>query len=220
MTLRFLLSMLLLTVCVSVNAQDSVDVVNSKFEILSSEGLEKLYTRQIAELAKIKESALTNKDLDLANKANASIDALHLRITDLLAKRPKEIAKEVSFPENEFYRMVSCNNKLGTEHGKEIICRFERKPLNQFSGDKLVLTLSSNSSKDSGTAHQVFVRNGSGGAEIAMISGLAQGATREVPLSIPPSELHEIVVVVKGRDALHIKPHQDLIPELFLSIKR
>ncbi len=217
---RFLILMFLFTVCASADAQDSVDVINSKFEILSSEGLEKLYTRQIAELAKIKESALTDKDLDLANKANASIDALHLRITDLLANRPKEVAKEASFPENEFYRMISCNNKLGTEHGKEIICRFERKPLNQFSGDKLVLTLQSNPSKDSGTAHQVFVRNGSGGAEIAMIGSLPQGATREVPLSIPPSEVHEIVVVVKGRDALHLKPHLDLIPELYLSMKR
>lgn len=220
MTKRILFSMLLFAVGNGVNAQDSVDVLNAKFEMLSSKGLEKIYTRQIADLAKIKEAALTKKDLDLANKANSSIDALHLKITDLLASRPTEAAQEASFPENEFYRMVSCNDKLGTENRKEIICRFERKPLNKFSGDKLVLTIISNSGKDSGTAHQVFVLNGSGGTEIAMVSGFRQGKTLDLPLSIPPSELHEIVVVVKGGDALHLKSHSDLIPELYLSMKR
>ena len=218
--LRFLIPMFLFTTYCSANAQDSVDVINAKFEVLSSEGLEKLYTRQISELAKIKEAALTKKDLDLANKANASIDALHLKITDLLAARPKEVPTEVTFPENEFYRMVSCNNKLGTEHGKEIICRFERKPLNEFSGDKLVLTLNAKPGKDAGTAHKIFIRNGAGGAEIATTGKLNQAASVDLPLSIPPSELHEIVVVVKGGDALHLKSYVDLVPELYLSMKR
>ncbi len=71
------LVLLILLVAMSVAStfgQDSVDKVSHHYEILASEGLEKLHQRQVAELEEVKEvkeRALADKNLELANKANA-----------------------------------------------------------------------------------------------------------------------------------------------------
>lgn len=200
--------------------QDSVDEVNHKFEILASEGLETLYARQIEELKQVRETALTNRDLELATKADEKVEELRIQISKLQSTRPSELSKETKFPANEFYKMVSSNNKTGTEKGKEIVCRFEKLPLNKFSGDKVVLTLTANNSKYAESPHKVYIRNGSGGEEVGVVSGVKRGATCEIPLSISPADVLELVVVVKGGDALHLKPFTEGVPDLYLTIRK
>jgi hypothetical protein len=200
-------------------AQDSVDQLAKKYTDQAQEGLIKLHTRHREELVKIQNAAMELKDLALANKANAKIKELDDEIRKL-GGAPSEPKPSVTpMPANSFYRMISHTGGRGTEHGREIVCRFKRIPTITPAGT-LTLTLSSASARLSNTPNDIFILDGSKGKVIGTQKGIGTGRTVKIPLAATAANELDIVVVVRGGEALHLKPFDGSeVPELFLTVE-
>lgn len=200
-------------------AQDSVDLLAEKYTEQAQEGLMRLHTRHREALVKILNAAMESKDLTLANKANAKIKQLDDEIR-MLGGAPSEPKPSVApMPSNSFYRMISHTGGIGTEYGQEILCRFKRLPTKTTTGS-LTLTLTSNPAKFCDTPNDIFILDGSKGKVIGTQKGIGIGQTVKISLTATDANELDIVVVVHGNDALHLKPFDGSeVPELYLTVE-
>ena len=200
-------------------AEDAVDRLTVKYSDLERKGLIGLHTRNLTELRKVKDAAMELKDLSLANKADSKIKALETEIRKLGGAATVPNSSVTPMPSNSLYKMISHNGRRGTEHGKEIICKFQRVT-DAVPAGTLTLTLSSNTSKFSNTPMEIFILNGSKGPVIGSTKGIRTGKTKKIPLSTTAAKELEIVVVVRGHEALHLKPFSGSdAPELYLTVE-
>ena len=200
-------------------AQDSVDQLAKKYTDQAQEGLVRLHTRHREELVKIQNAAMGLKDLALANKANAKIKELDDEIRKLGGAPSEPKSSVTPLSANSVYRMISHTGGRGTEHGREILCRFVRIPARTPAGT-LTLTLSSNPSKYSNTPNDIFILDGSKGKMIGTQKGIGTGRTVKIPLTATAANELDIVVVVRGGEALHLKPFAGSeAPEVFLTVE-
>lgn len=182
------------------------------------DGLIRLHTRHLDDLKKIKDMAMEVKDLVLANKADEKIKGLESEIHKLSETASLPQAKQTLMPANAFYKMVSHNGIRGTEKGREIICKFQRVSSSTQAGT-LTLVLSSGKGKYANTPNDIFILNGSKGKVIGIRKGVGTGKKVNIPLTMTAAKELEIVVVVKGSEALHLKSFEDsTAPELFLIV--
>lgn len=200
-------------------SNDPVGMLDRKYQTIAAEGLLSVHNRHIAELEKVKAAAMQSSNLTEANRAADRIKALQIEAIELKKKLENLREGETEYPGNEFYRMTFTTGKTGTEKGARIPLQFERLPLNDFAGDKLLLLVSAANSKDAETAHEVFVFDEASGKEVGKISGLGRGKTKKIPLLLPPSDVLKLSLTVKGGDALHLKQVKKGIPEVYLVIE-
>ena len=203
----------------ALHAEDAVDRLTAKYSDLERKGLIGLHTRNLRELKRVKNAAMELKDLALANKADTKIKALETEIRKLGGAATIPESTVTPMPSNSLYKMISHNGRRGTEHGKEIVCKFQRIA-DAIPAGTLTLTLSSNSSKYSNTPMEIFILNGSKGPVIGSTKGIGTGRTKKIPLSVTAAKELEIVVVVRGHEALHLKPFGGSnAPELYLTVE-
>jgi hypothetical protein len=200
-------------------AQDSVDQLAVKYTYQAKEGLIRLHNRHREELVKILNTAMELKDLTLANKANDKIKQLDDEIR-MLGGAPTEPKPSVApMPSNLFYRMISHTGGIGTEYGHEILCRFKRLSTQTTAGS-LTLTLTSNPAKFCDTPNDIFILDGLKGKVIGTQKGIGIGQKVKISLTLVAANELDIVVVVRGSDALHLKPFDGSeVPELYLTVE-
>lgn len=201
-------------------ADDAIDRLERDYTQQRLKGTLLLHQRQLGEVEAVKTAALDKKDLALANKATARLKVLEAEIRQLESELESASSFDSKYPENEFFRMTEASEKLGTEHGRKIICKFSRKPLNDFAGEKLTLVVSAGSGKDNETSHMVYVINNLGGDTVGKTSGIPRGRSKEIELTMPPSETMELAIMVQGGDALHLKQFSPNVPEVYLKISK
>ena len=165
----------------------------------------------LEEAVKVRDERARIEGLLATDLARAEVD---LGVLD----ESNDPAKE--FPKNQYYRMTYSNDKLGSEKGYKIICRFVKLPLNDFAGDKLKITFAANNAKDCETSNEVFVLNEATGDELAKVKGVRRGEEKQLILAIPPVASLELAIVVRGEDALHLKPFSNGVPDVYLSIEK
>jgi hypothetical protein len=191
-----------------------------KYTDLEHEGLIRLYSKHREQLEKVKSAAMELKDLTLANKANDKIKELEDKIRRLGGAATESKPSVMPMPANSVYRMISHTGGRGTEYGHEILCRFRRIPTSIPVGT-LTLTLSSDPSrKFSNTPNEIFILDGPKGKVIGSQKGIGHGKTVKIPLTMTVASELDIVVVVRGGEALHLKPFDGSeVPELFLTVE-
>ena len=200
-------------------SQDSVDQLAKKYADQAQEGLIRLHTRHREELVRVQNAAMELKDLALANKANTKIEELDDEIRRLGGAPSAPKPSFTPMPANSFYRMISHTGGRGTEHGHEIVCRFKKIPSTTPAGT-VTLTLSSNGSRYSNTPNEIFILDRPKGKVIGSQKGIGTGRTVKIPLTATASDELYIVVVVRGGEALHLKPFPSSeVPELYLTVE-
>ena len=217
-------TLFLLCICASLHAQDAVDAISAKYQNQEREGLIQLHQRHVKDLIKVREVAMTAKDLPLANKADENIKNLESSIAKLggqvtppTTKNPGPLASSF-FPSNNDYRMTWANGERSSEKGREIVCKFQRvSRLDQAKGT-LVLTVITDSSAYSNTPNDVIILSGSKGKEIGRIKGIGTGRTQKIPLTLSAADSLEIVLVNHGSEAVRLKLFKEGIPELYLEL--
>lgn len=214
---NFLLALSFLS-CLNVASGDPVDSVKSKYTELLANGQKALCKREIEELTPILEKAMAAKDLVLAAKAMDRIKQIKEEVTKL--EPPAKIGEIGDmYPASNDYRMVWSNGEMGTEKGNEIVCKFARISRLDSKEGTLTLTMHSGAGTYSNTPNDIFVLDKKGGKEIAVIKGIGTNKKKVVPLTLSAQDFHEISIVVRGSEALHLFPYKDGIPKLFLTIE-
>ena len=203
------LSGILLT---SAFAEDAVDRSKAAFDEKLQKGILKLNTDHISELEAIKESAIKSSDLATAKKADD-------RIKHLEAENKKLTPTPLgSYPQNADYKMIRSNRERSSEHGKEIVCRFQRVSRLDAAKGTLVLVLKTDSSAYSNTPNDVLILTGGKRREVGRIKGIGTGKTVKVPLTLSAEDDLEIAIVNKGNEAVRLKLFAEGIPEIFLEV--
>ena len=203
----------------SASFADEVDSVSEKYERLLNEGRKTLYQREVDDLKKVLDEALRNKNLDLANKAKDRIQVLSDEVVKLDPSDQPIGPVGNKYPASNDYRMTWTNGRTGSEKGAEIVCRFARVSRIASKEGTLTLTIKSGRGRYSNTPNDIFILSKKGGKEIAVIKGIGTGKTKVVPLALSAADNHEISVVVRGSEALHLHPHEKGIPEMYLTIE-
>lgn len=193
-------------------AEDAVDRAKASYDDKLQKGLLKLNTDHITELEAIKASAIKASDLATAKKAED-------RIKQLEAENKKLTPSPLgSYPQNADYKMVWSNRERTSEHGKEIVCRFQRVSRLDAAKGTLVLVLKTDSSAYSNTPNDVLILTGGKRREVGRIKGIGTGRTVKVPLTLSAEDDLEIAIVNKGSEAVRLKLFAEGIPELFLEV--
>ena len=189
---------------------DPVDDSRETYEAKLRQGTLALNTAHITELERIKANALKTSDLPTANKADARIKEIKLaneRLADPLG----------SYPANQHYRMTWSNGVLGSEHSREIVCKFRRTSRLDAAKGTLTLVLKT-AGAYSNTPNDVLILDGSKGKQIALLKGMSANSTKRIPLTLSAADDIEIAIVNHGHEAIHLKPFGEKIPELFLEV--
>ena len=179
-------------------------------------GTIKLNEDHIAELEKIKARAMKNANLEMANKADAKIKQLQVE-NKKLDPTPELLGR---YPANNAYKMTWHNGHRSSEHGNEIVCRFQRTSKLDAVKGTLILVIRTDASAMSNTPNDVVILDGSKGKEVGRIKGIGTNKTQRIPLTLSTADALEIAVVNYGNEAVRLKLFNDDIPELFLEVQQ
>jgi len=193
-------------------AEDAVDRAKVAYDDKLQKGLLKLNNDHIAELELIKASSIKSSDLATAKKADDRIKQLE---TENKKLAPAPLG---SYPQNADYKMVWSNRERTSEHGKEIVCRFQRVSRLDAAKGTLVLVLKTDSSAYSNTPNDVLILTGGKRREVGRIKGIGTGKTVRVPLTLSAEDDFEIAIVNKGHEAVRLKLFAEGIPEIYLEV--
>lgn len=193
-------------------AEDAVDRAKIAYEEKLQKGMFKLNTDHIVEQEIIKTNAIKAADLNTAKKADD-------RIKYLQAENKKFAPAPLgSYPSNADYKMVWSNKERLSEHGREIVCKFQRVSRLDAAKGTLVLILKTDSSAYSNTPNDVLILTGGKRREVGRIKGIGTGKTVKVPLTLSAEDDLEIAIVNKGSEAVRLKFFAEGIPELYLEV--
>ena len=190
---------------------DPIDDSRETYETKLRQGTLALNTAHIAELERIKANALKTSDLPTANKAEARIKEIKLaneRLADPLG----------SYPVNQHYRMTWSNGVLGSEHSREIVCKFRRTSRLDAAKGTLTLVVRTSADAYANTPNSVLILAGSKGKQVGVIEGMGSNRTKRIPLTLSAADDIEIAIVNPGSEAIHLKAFAEKIPELFLEV--
>jgi hypothetical protein len=115
--------------------------------------------------------------------------------------------------------MTWTNGNRSSEHGEEIVCRFQRTSKLDTAKGTLILVLRTDASRMSNTPNDVIIRNGSKGPEVARIKGIGTDKTQRIPLALSAADSVEIAVVNLQGEAVRLKLFEEGIPDLFLEVQ-
>jgi len=192
---------------------DPVDTVTETYQNKINDGILKLRKLEMQDLEKVKADAMRANNLETAKKADDRIKIL----TAEASKNPATALTAPSkYPANESYRMFYANGAISSEHGHEIVCRFQRVSKLDIPQGVLNLVLRTDASAYSNSPNDILILNGSKGKEIGRIKGVGTNKVVKIPLLQVPAETMEIVVVNYGNEAVRLKSFSDGVPELFL----
>lgn len=198
----------------SIFAEDAVGRAKAAYEEKLRKGVLKLNTDHIAELETIKTTAIKAADLTTATKADDRIKQLELENKKLT---PTPLG---AYPSNPDYKMVWSNKERSSEHGREIVCRFQRVSRLDAAQGALVLVLKSDGSAYSNTPNDLLILAGAKRREVGHIKGIGTGKTVKIPLTLSAEDDLEIAVVNKGSEAVRLKLFAEGIPELYLEVAK
>lgn len=206
--------LLLLLISAISYAEDAVDRATASYNERLRKGMEKLNADHITELETIKANAIKASDLNTATKADK-------RVAEL-----KEASKKLAepsiggYPANADYKMVWSNKERSSEHGKEIVCRFQRVSRLEAAQGTLVLVLKTDNSAYSNTPNDVLIMTGGKRREIGRIKGIGTNKTVKIPLTVSAEDDIEIAIVNKGNEAIRLKLFAEGIPDLYLEVTK
>lgn len=194
------------------HAQDPVDRAKTSYDERLRKGMEKLNFDHITELETIRSTAIKNSDLATATKADARIKEFE--------QASKKLAEPAigGYPANADYKMVWSNRERSSEHGKEIVCRFQRVSRLDAAKGTLVLVLKTDASAYSNSPNDILIMTGGKRREIGRIKGIGTNKTIKIPLTLSAEDDIEIAVVNKGDEAVRLKLFAEGIPELYLEV--
>ncbi len=208
------LFVLMLAVSAVSHGQDAVDRSKSSYEERLRKGMEKLNSDHIAELEIIKANAIKASDLTTAAKAEK-------RIIELKSESKKLAEPSIGgYPANADYKMVWSNKEQSSEHGREIVCRFQRVSRLNATQGTLVLVLKTDASAYSNSPNDILIMTGGKRREIGRIKGIGTNRTVKIPLTFSAEDDIEIAVVNKGNEAIRLKLFAEGVPELYLEVTK